>query len=135
MPARSPAIVALAVISALEGLGLLGYAIYDIVETLRLGVTGPEEVSNVPAVVLIIVILVLFGVGLLWVARGWWVMKRWARAPFVVAQLLGVLVGYDLAQATGGPTRTIGAALIAIAAVGIVLAFLPAVSRSIDPMD
>lgn len=135
MPVRAPAIVALAAIAAIEGVGLLGYAVYDLVQTMRLGVTGPEEVSNVPAVALIIVIQVLFGVGLLWVARGWWLERRWARSPFLVAQILGVLVGYDLAQATGGSERTIGFAVIALAAVGIVLAFLPVVSRSIDPGD
>ncbi len=135
MPARTPAIVAVAAISAIEGLGLLGYAIYDIVQTLRLGVTGPEEVSNVPAVVLIIVILLLFGAGMLCVARGWWREERWARAPFLVAQILGVLVGWDLAQASGGSERIIGIAVIVIAAIGIVLAFLPAVARAIEPPD
>lgn len=135
MPARTPAIVAVAAISAIEGLGLLGYAIYDIVQTLRLGVTGPEEVSNVPAVVLIIVILLLFGAGMLCVARGWWREERWARAPFLVAQILGVLVGWDLAQASGGSERIIGIAVIIVAAIGIVLAFLPAVARAIEPPD
>jgi hypothetical protein len=135
VPARTPAIVAVAAISAIEGLGLLGYAIYDIVQTLRLGVTGPEEVSNVPAVVLIIVILLLFGAGMLCVARGWWREERWARAPFLVAQILGVLVGWDLAQASGGSERIIGIAVIIVAAIGIVLAFLPAVARAIEPPD
>lgn len=135
MPARAPAIVAVAAISAIEGLGLLGYAIYDIVQTLRLGVTGPEEVSNVPAVLLIIVILLLFGAGMLCVARGWWREQRWARAPFLVAQILGVLVGYDLAQAAGGSERIIGITVIVVAAIGIVLAFLPAVARAIEPRD
>ena len=133
MPARTPAIVALAAIAALEGLGLLGYVIYDVVEAIRIGTSGPEEVSNGPGLAVMIVILVLFGAGMLWVARGWWLARRWVRSPFIVAQLLTVLVGYDLAQSSGGPERPIGIAVIVLAAAGIVLAFLPATSLAIDP--
>ncbi len=132
MSAPNPPVAALAVISAVEGVGLLGYAVYDVVEALRVGVSGPEEVSNVPAVVLLIAIQAIFGAGLLWIAYGWWRSRRWARSPFLVAQLLGGLVGYELAQSTGGVERITGISVIAIAVVGIVLAFLPATSRALE---
>ncbi|MDI1290112.1 MAG: hypothetical protein PSX37_09230 [bacterium] len=44
-----------------------------------------------------------------------------------------MLVGYDLVQATGGSERAIGFAVIIVAGIGIVLAFLPPVSRAIEP--
>lgn len=128
-----PPVIVVAAISALEGVGLIGYAIFDLVQTLRTGVTGPAEVSNVPAVILLIVIQLLFGAGLLWVARGWWRSKRWARAPFLVAQILGALLGYDLIQSLGTVERTTGIAVAVLAVVGIVLAFMPAVSRAVEP--
>lgn len=128
-----PPIIAIAVIAAIEGLGLIGYAMFDLIESIRVGVSGPEEVSNVPAVIVLIVIQLLFGAGMLWVARGWWQSARWARSPFLVAQLLGILVGYELTQAVGGVEKAVGFSVVGIAAAGVVLSFLPAVSRAIDP--
>jgi len=128
-----PPIIAVAVIAAAEGLGLIGYGIYDLVNGVQSGATGPEEVSNVPAIILLIVIQLLFGVGLLLIAHGWWMSRRWARSPFLVAQILAVLVGYDLAQSSGTAERTVGIAFAIIAIVGIVLAFMPAVARAIEP--
>ena len=57
---------------AAEGLALVIYGIYLIVQVIRLGITGPEEVSNVPAVVLEIAIFTGFGIGVLFAARGLW---------------------------------------------------------------
>lgn len=132
MTAPAGPIVAIAAIAAVEGVGLIGYAGYDLVETVRLGVGGPTDVSNVPAVTLLIVIQVLFGAGLLWVARGWWLGRRWARSPFLVAQILAVLVGYELAQSDGAAEKSVGIAAAVLAAAGIALAFTPAASRALD---
>lgn len=130
-PVRPIAVIA--AIAAIEGLGLLGYALFDLIQSLRTGVTGPSDVSNVPAVIVQIVIQTLFGAGLLWVARGWWTRKRWARAPFLVAQILAVLVGYDLVQSVGTTERTVGIVFAVLATIGIVLVFLPGVAREIEP--
>lgn len=128
-----PQIVAIAVIAAVQGVGLIGYATFDLIESIRIGVSGPEEVSNVPAVIVLIVIQLLLGAGLLWVARGWWQSARWARSPFLVAQLLGILIGYELSQSVGSVEKAVGYSVVIIAVVGVVLSFLPAVSRAIDP--
>lgn len=133
-PDRS--LVALAVFAAVEGVALLVYAVYDTIEAIRIGATGPADVSNGPAIILQILIFVIFGGGLLLVARGWWASKRWARAPFILAQVIALVVGIPLAGASGAMERSAGIAVTAIAVVGIVLALTPAVTRAIEsPSD
>lgn len=130
---RPVAVIGLAVIAAVEGIALLAYAVFDTVEGLRQGATGPADVSNVPAIILLVAILLIFGLGLVWVARGWWRLRRSARAPFLLAQVLAVLVGYELAQSQGSVERTVGIAMALVAVVGIVLCFLPPVTRALEP--
>ena len=84
-------------------------------------------------IILLVAILVIFGLGLVWVARGWWRLRRAARAPFLLAQVLAVLVGYELAQSEGPVERTVGIAMALVAVVGIVLCFLPPVTRALEP--
>lgn len=116
---------AVAVIAALQGIGLLVYAGFDAVQAIRIGPTGPEEVSNTPAIILLILLTASFGVGLLLVAWGWWNGAGWARGPFVFAQILGLLIGYQVAQTEGGGlARWIGIAIALSAALGIVLALV-----------
>lgn len=126
-PDRS--LTALAVIAFVQGAALVFYAVFDVVEAIRVGVTGPADVSNVPAVLLLIVITAVLGLGLLWVGVGWWRGRRWARAPFVLAQLLGGLIGVELAQSEGSVERVVGIAVVLLALVGLVLSFAPAVNR------
>lgn len=124
-------LTALAAIALLEGLALVAYAIFDAVEAVRVGATGPADVSNGPAIALQIIIFLVFGAGLLWVARGWWGSRRWARAPFLLTQLIALVVGVPLAQAQGGTERVVGIALSLVALVGIALVFTPAVTRAL----
>lgn len=126
-------LVALSAIAAVEGAFMLVYAIFDVIEAIRVGTSGPEEVSNTPALVLLIVIFALIGAGLLTVAVGWWRARRWARAPFVLAQIFAVLIGGQLATAAGAVERTVGIVVALIALVGLVLAFSPQVTRGLAP--
>lgn len=121
----------LAGIAAIEGLALVGYAGFDLVSVVRYGIQGPSAVSNPPAVTLQILIFALFGAGLLLVASGWWRVRRWARAPFLLVQLLALVVGVPLAQAGGSVERVTGVATVAVAVAGGVIALLPAVSREL----
>lgn len=123
----------LALIALIEGLALLGYAVYDIYGAITIGTTGPEEVSNPAALSLQIVIFALFGAGLVAVSYAWLRGIRWARAPFLVAQFIGLIVGWPLTQAVGGIERTVGMVLVGFAVIGIVMAFTPGVTRSIEP--
>jgi hypothetical protein len=118
----------LAVVAGLEGLALLGYAVVDIVAVVGEGFTGPEEVSNPAAFVMQVVIFTALGVGLVVVARGWWTRRRWVRGPFVLAQLLGLVVGVPLLQSTA---PLVGVAIVAITLVSLVVSLLPAVTRAI----
>ena len=128
----APSLVVLAVISALQGLFFVGYAVYDIVQAFRVGLTGPAEVSNPAALLGLIAITAAIGVALLWVARGWWRVREWARAPFLVAQLVLGLIGYDLSQSQSSGPRLLGQVLIVVAVVGVVTCFLPSVRRALD---
>jgi hypothetical protein len=128
-------LVALAGISLLEGVALVAYALFDVVEAVRVGVTGPEEVSNTPALILLVAITAALGLAMGWVATGWWRARRWARAPFILAQIIGALIGYELAQSAGEVERVVGIVLALIAVLGLVLSFAPAVSRALEGQD
>lgn len=126
-----PLLSVLALIAAIQGLGLVGYAIYDIVQGIRIGITGPAEVSNLPALILQIVIFAALGAAMLAIALGWWRAKYGARAPFIVGQLLALVVGVPLTQAPEAWTQYVGGALVVVGVIGVVLAFLPPVTRAL----
>jgi hypothetical protein len=122
----------LAAIATLQGVTLLGYAIFDIYGLITIGTTGPEEVSNTPALILQIVILAGLGAGMIYVGYGWWLKKRWARAPFIVVQFLAIIIGWPLAQALGRSERAIGVSLVVLGVIGLFLAFTPRVTRELE---
>lgn len=126
---RHPLLAVLAAIAVLQGIGLIGYAMFDIVQGLTVGLTGPSEVSNLPGLILQIAIFAALGVGLLFVARGWWGATYGARAPFIVAQILALVVGVPLLSAPDVGTTQVGIALVITGVVGIVVALLPPVTR------
>ena len=126
-----PLLVCLAAIAAIEGAALVAYAIFDIVQGFRVGLVGPPEVSNLPGLILQIAIFAVLGVALLAIAAGWWRAKYGARAPFIVAQLLALVVGVPLFQATESGPRSVGMALIGLGVVGIAVALLPPVTRAL----
>ncbi len=105
------------------------YAILIVVGVARFGVSGPSEVANASGVTLEVVIFLFFGLGMLLVAVGWFAAKRWARAPFLLAQLLALVVSIPLIGATD-PLQKWVAILVTLAAViGIFFAFTPTVTR------
>lgn len=125
-------LIILAAITAVQAIAFLGYAAYVALNGLRFGATGPAEVSNAPALVLQVVIFASFGASLVIVARGWWQAKRWARAPFVLAQILAVIVGWPLSSAEGPAERAAGVVLLLMAVIGLVLALSPKVTRMLE---
>lgn len=126
---KHPLLIVVAIIAAAQGIALIGYAVFDIFQGMTVGLTGPEDVSNLPGLVLQIVIFAALGIGLVLVARGWWRAKYGARAPFIVAQLLALVVGVPLVRAPDSGTQQVGIALVAAAVIGIVVALLPPVTR------
>ena len=123
--------IALGVIAGIEGIALIGYAAFEAFEGIRIGATGPSAVSSGPALLLQILILAAFGAALVLVGSGWLRVRRWARAPFVLAQLIALVIGFPLISAVGGVERGAGLALVVLAVIGIVLVFTPAVTRSL----
>lgn len=119
-------------IAFVQGVVLVGYALFDIYGAITVGTTGPEEVSNTPALMLQIVIFALFGLGLLAVGYGWIRRARWARAPFLVAQFVAIIIGWPLAQASETVVRMTGALLVVCAVLGIVIALSPKVTRALE---
>ena len=132
---RPSMIIVLAALALLEGLFLLGYAAYDVIEAFRTGITGPDEVSNPAALLGLIAITALFGAGLVWVATGWWQGRTWARSPFIFAQLIIGFIGFELSQSTDAGPKTIGQVAMVLAVVAIVLSFLPSVRRVLAEDD
>ena len=129
MSAPDRPFVALAAIAAVEGLAMVAYGVYDAVQSLRLGATGPSDVSNVPALTIQTALWVIFGAGLLWIAVGWWRQRRWARGPFVLTQLIAGFVGFELAGSAGQVEHWAGIVACVLAALGLVLVFSPPVIR------
>jgi hypothetical protein len=125
-------LVVLAALAGLEGLGLLAYAAFDLVSAVRVGITGPAEVSNPAALAGLIAITAAFGAALIWVALGWWRGRTWARSPFVVAQLVLGLIGYEISQSGEGGLRMVGQVAMVVAVTGIVLVFLPSARRALS---
>jgi hypothetical protein len=116
-------------ISGIQGVFYAVYAILIVVGVARFGVSGPREVANASGVTLEVVIFLFFGLGMLLVAGGWFTSRRWARAPFLLAQLLALVVSVPLIGATD-PFQKWVAILVTLAAViGIFLAFTPSVTR------
>ena len=132
MTSPGRAFVALAAIAGLEGLALLVYSVFDLVSVIRFGIQGPTEVSNAPSVTLQILIFALFGAAMTWLARGWWDRRRWARAPFLLGQLLALVVGVPLAQASGRVDQAAGIIIVVLAVTGGVLALSRPVGRVLD---
>lgn len=129
MPRPTRPFAVIAAIAAIEGLGLIAYAIFDIIEAVRVGITGPADVSNPAALLLLIVIYLVFGAGLLLVARAWWLMRTWQRGAFILAQVIALLVFFDLARSNETTPRIVGIVILVMAVAGIILVFTPRVLR------
>lgn len=124
-------LLALAVVAAIEGLSFLAYSAYYLVQEFRLGPTGPADVSSNTTIVLQIIIFALFGAGLMAVAYGWWHAKRWSRGPFLLAQILVLVVSIPLAGSAGLVEKSIGILFTALAIVGGVVSMTPTITRAI----
>ena len=123
---RYPTLLALAVIAGLQGLAVIGYAVANIVWLV--GAWGEPGVSALTLAVQVLVIAAI-GVALIFVAKGFLGAARWARAPFVVAQLLAGVVAVPFALTPGG-AQTWSVLIIVSAIVGLILVFVPSTTRA-----
>lgn len=122
-------------VAFVEGVVLTGYAVYVLIQVLRLGITGPDPVSNPTSVALEIVLFLVFGVGLLATSWGLWRASRLARAPLVLAQLIALVVGVPLVGAPGSVERVVGVVLVVLALSALVAVFMPSTTRALVDRD
>jgi hypothetical protein len=113
-------LIVIAIVLALEAMGLILVAVLLLVETLT------TAAAAVGAGVGLAVVVAVIAVGLLLAARGVLRAAKWTRPAAVVWQIVQLFVGLQAAQGPGG--RYDLAALLAIpAALVIVLFFTPGV--------
>ena len=113
----------LALISGLEGVALLATGLFAVVNSVT-GSSYGAKGDDSSAIVLEVVIFLVLGLGLLLVAKGWYSMQRWARSPFVLAQLLGLAIG--IWSDTQISLRLV---FIIPAVLGLIVTFSPEVLR------
>lgn len=105
--------MAAAVLAALEGLVALGFGVVEIFQV---------RLSRAVVGVGVAVFMVGFAALLLAAARGLLHLRRWARAPVVVVQLILLPVGWSF---RGGQTNPVAAAMIIVALLTLVLILHP----------
>ncbi len=108
-----------AAVALAQGAALLvnGIAVAWIV--VRDGIDGPAEVASPVGVTLEVVLYVIFGAALLWIARGIARANAAALTPFVLAQVLGLTVSIPLASGDGA-AAVVGWAVTFSCLLGIV---------------
>ena len=113
----------LTLLSGVEGLALLVTGVVAVVNSAS-GSSYGAKGDDSSAIVLEVIIFLAFGLGLLVVAKGWYSLQRWARSPFVLAQLLGLAIGI-------WSDTQIGVRLVFLipAVLGLIVTFSPEVLR------
>jgi hypothetical protein len=119
---RPTPLVVAAVVVVVEAAGLLGYAVVTSVQALR------GDRSTALGAALLAVLLVAWGAGLLVAARGLWRVRRWARSPVIVSELLLLAVGIPLIQGAG---RWVGVLIVAGAVTALGAALSPSVTAAL----
>ena len=115
--------LALTLIAGLEGLALFITGLVAVVHALT-GTSYGAKGSDSSAIILEVVIFLGFGLSLILVAKGWYSMKRWARSPFVLTQLMGLAIG--IWSDTQISLRLV---FIIPALLGLILTFSPSILR------
>lgn len=115
-PERPPALVAAAVLGALESAALVGYAV-------AIGVAAAGAGKDVAAAPAEIVVYLLFALGIGLVVKGLLNRRRIARGPYVVTQMFGLIVGWTLAAGDGLAVHVAGWAVLAVSLAGLALMF------------
>jgi len=118
--------------AAVQGLAAVAYAIFLIEEVIRVGATGPVEVSNGAADTVLIAIVGLIGAALMWCSVGLWRERRWARAPIILFEIIIGIVSFNAMTNPGYPSwiRMVFGALCVMAVGTLVSLFLPSTTTA-----
>lgn len=122
---RPPALLAAIAIAGLEALAILAY-------TAGIALSGAQNPGSVAAPAAEALIYLTFAVGIVLVVKGLWQRRRWSRTPFVVIQLFAIITGWTLLQGDGDSTHVVGLAVLVVAVVGLVCAFVPRTGEALD---
>lgn len=120
---RPPQLTAAAALAVLEGLAALGFGVAEIFQV-RLF----RAVVGVGVTLFMIAFAVLLGAA----ARALLRLRRWARAPIVVVQLILLPVGWSF---RGGATNGVAVAMIIVALLTLVLVLHPRSTRALVVED
>lgn len=110
---------------ALESLGLLGYGV-------AIGVFAERHGGRVSVAPVLVGLYVIFAVLLGLVGRGVASGRRWARTPFVLAQVFALIVAYTLLHGTGATPHVAGAIVGIIGVIGIASGLSRPVGRHLE---
>ena len=110
-------------LAALEGLAALAFGVLEI---------GEVRLFRAVVGVGVAFFMIGFAVLLLVAARALLRLRRWARAPIVVVQLILLPTGWSF---RGGETTGVAVAMIAVALVTLVLVLHPASTRALVSDD
>jgi hypothetical protein len=122
---RPPTLLGAIAIAGLEALAILAY-------TAGIALSGAQNPGSVAAPAVEALIYLTFAVGVVLVVKGLWQRRRWSRTPFVVIQLFAIVTGWTLVQGDGDGTHLIGWAVLVLAVVGLVCAFVPRTGEALD---
>ncbi|HVQ89186.1 MAG TPA: hypothetical protein VMT88_13505 [Actinomycetes bacterium] len=117
LPNPPGALRLLALLTAAEGLVMIGYAMADLVIA---AVAGSDQWG---AVWFVVVGLGLWGLGLLWSARGLLRVRRWAFTPVVFTQLMFGLLALTFFGSASVVAKVAWGAVFTLAVVVLRLAF------------
>lgn len=116
--------IVIAIVLALEAMGLILVAVLLLVETATSG-----GAASIGAGLALAAVVAVIAVGLLFAARGVLRAAKWTRPAAVVWQIVQLFVGLQAAQGPGG-RYDLAALLVIPAVVVIVLFFTPGVTAA-----
>ena len=111
---RPPALVAAAVLGALEAAAIAAYAV-------AIGVAAAGAGQDVASAPVEIVIYLLFAAGIALVVKGLLNRRRIARGPYVVTQMFGLIIGWTLASGDGAAVHVAGWIVLVVSLAGLAL--------------
>jgi len=98
-----------------EALVVLAFVVFYVYEVVTGATDDVTRATTSGALILV------FGVGLLALARGWWRGADWARTPTVLWNALLLPVAWSLRESGQGPVA-VAVAVVAVASIAVALA-------------
>ncbi|MBG6083692.1 hypothetical protein [Zhihengliuella flava] len=123
-PRKSPAVWLVSLVLLVEAVAALGIAL---VWGLQLMAPGPVGMAGR---LFLLALVAGAGIAQLWVALSFWRGYAWTRAAIVVWQIFQIILAIPVTSPDGtNATRAVAWAVVAVAALGIIALFSPAVRQ------